>query len=374
MLRHLAEGQNRTYITLEDINARTLAISDPDLFFQMYKPPIIIDNVQYAQELFSQIKLLCDESEERGQFWLTGSQRYGAIRNVQESLAGRIGIFELFSFTKNEIAGLKFANELDFTYSCFAERQKTAEVNDVVRVFEHIWQGGMPLAIGASPEEREEYISSYISSYIMRDAAQLGGVSDSYRFGKFLHACASLVSQQVNYKTLADVSEISQPTARQWLELLESLGIVYLMQPYYNNSMKRLAKAPKLYFLDTGLAAHLTRWTSPQTLMMGAANGHFFENYVVAEIAKNLSYSATKANITYYRDSNAKEIDIFIERNNYIHPFEIKMSANPDPREVKKFELLDKTQYERGNGGIICMCDKLVPIDAQNSLIPCSLI
>ena len=177
-----------------------------------------------------------------------------------------------------------------------------------------------------------------------------------------------------HYKTLAEAAEISQPTAKEWVRLLQGLGIIYLLPPYANNELKRLAKTPKLYFCDTGLCAYLSMWLTRDTLMNGAASGHYFENYVVVELLKNFAYAPSKANLTYYRDSNAKEIDVFVEQNGVIHPLEIKKSANPDRREVKKYELLDKVNLERGSGGIICMCEEVIPIDAKNCFIPCNLI
>jgi len=374
MLRHLAEGQNRTYVTLDNLMARNLAKTDPILFFQTYKPPVIIDEVQYAPELFNQIKIFCDESEKTGLFWLTGSQQFDMMANVRETLAGRIGILELYSLSKSEKDGVVFENELDFSLPCLQARQTKTSKNDITCVFEHIWRGGMPQVLRADVEQRQEYYNSYVSTYLMRDVAELGGVTDMLRFGKFLTACAALVSEQVNYKTLADAAEISQPTSKEWLRLLEGLGIIYLLRPYAGNALKRLTKAPKLYFCDTGLAAHLAMWPTPETLMNGAAGGHYFENFVVAEMLKSYAYSQTRANMTYYRDSNAKEIDIVVELNNSIHPLEIKKSANPDNRDIKKFDVLNKASIKRGCGGIICMCGEVVPIDAKNCFIPCNLI
>lgn len=374
MLRHLAEGQDRTYVSLDNHMARDLAKTDPVLFFQTYKPPILIDEVQYAPELFSQIKILCDNSQGKGLFWLTGSQQYSMIKNVRETLAGRIGILDLYSLSMNEKDNVTFENDLDFTLKCLLERQKIAPKNDIIRVFEHVWRGGMPRVVYADPEQRQEYFSSYIDSYIMRDVAELGGITDSLRFRKLLIACAALVSQQLNYKTLADSADISQPTAKEWVRLLESLGIVFLLQPYSNNALKRLSKTPKLYFCDTGLCAFLSMWPTPETLMNGAAGGHYFENHLVIELLKNYAYSKTKVNLSYFRDSNAKEIDIFVEKDGLIHPLEIKKSANPDKREIKKFSVLDKVALPRGNGGILCMCEEVIPIDKQNCFIPCNLL
>lgn len=374
ILKHLAEGQKRTYVSMDNTMARTLAKSDPVLFFQTYKPPIIIDEIQKAPELFEQIKIMCDESEERGLFWLTGSLQYNMMKNVRETLAGRIGILELYSLSKNEVDGIRFPNEMDFSLACLQQRQACTGKNDVVDVFDHIWRGGMPDAIYADAEQRQEYYNSYIETYLMRDVSEEGGITDSVRFRKFLNACAALVAEQVNYKTLAEAAEISQPTAKDWLRLLQGLGIIYLLQPFANNELKRLAKTPKLYFCDTGLCAYLSMWLTRDTLMNGAASGHYFENYVIIELVKNFSYSSVKANLTYYRDSNAKEIDVMVEENGLIHPLEIKKSANPDRREIKKYEIIDKTNLERGSGGIICMCEEVIPIDGKNCFIPCNLI
>ena len=374
MLRHLAEGQNRTYVTLDNLMARNLAKTDPYMFFQTYKPPMIIDEVQHAPELFSQIKRICDESDRTGLFWLTGSQHFEMMKNVRETLAGRIGILELYSLTKNEKDGIFFENTLDFSLPCLLERQAAAEKNDIINVYEHIWRGGMPRVSDADAEQRQEYYDAYIDTYLMRDVAELGGVTDTLRFGRFLTACAALISVQINYKTLADGADISQPTAKAWLRLLEGMGIVFLLRPYANNALKRLTKTPKLYFLDTGLAAHLSMWPTRETLMNGAASGHFFENSVVVEMLKNYAYSPNKANMTYYRDSNAKEIDVLVELGNAVYPLEIKKSANPNNREAAKFDVLEKASVTQGCGGIICMCKEVIPIDSKNCFIPCSLI
>jgi len=374
MLRHLAEGHNRTYVSMDNLMARNLAKNDPVLFFQTYKPPIIIDEVQYATELFGQIKIMCDESSLPGQFWLTGSQQFKMMKNVRETLAGRIGILELYSLSKNEKDSIYFEDDLDFSLSCLQKRQSVTPKNDIIRIYEHIWRGGMPQIIHSDSEQRQEYYDAYVDTYLMRDIAEVGRVTDTLRFSKFLTACAALIAEQVNYKTLAETAEISQPTAKDWLKLLESLGIVYLLRPYANNALKRLTKTPKLYFCDTGLAASLSMWPTRDTLMNGAASGHYFENFVVVELLKNYAYSRDKADMTYFRDSNAKEIDIFVQRNAFIHPLEIKKSANPDWREVKKFSVLDKTSIVKGCGGIICMCEEVIPIDSTNCFIPCSLI
>lgn len=374
MLKHLAEGTERTYVSLDDIMARELAQNDPALFFQTYKPPILIDEVQYAPQLFERIKLICEDTEEKGLFWLTGSQQYNMMNHVRETLAGRIGILELYSLSQREKMGALFDEALDFSFESLQKRQSVIPPNDITEIFGHIWRGGMPQVLNANEEMRQEYYSSYIDTYLMRDVAQTGGVTDSAKFMKLLKTCAALTGEQVNYATLAEASDISEPTAKNWIRLLEGLGIIYLLKPYSNNELKRLVKTPKLYFCDTGLCAYLSMWLTRDTLMNGAASGHYYENYVVMELLKNYAYGKTKANLCYYRDSNAKEIDVFIEINGFVHPLEIKKSASPDRREIKKYGLLDKASIPRGNGGIICMCDKPIPIDDKNSYIPSNLL
>ncbi|MCD7921997.1 MAG: ATP-binding protein [Clostridiales bacterium] len=373
MLRHLAED-GRTYVTMDNAMARELAVSDPQLFFQTWKPPILIDEVQKAPELFEQIKIICDENDEKGLIWLTGSQQYEMIKNVRETLAGRIGILELYSLSAREKSGVVFDDDLDFSLTALQTRQRRLPKNDVIQVFQHIWEGGMPQVQGIDDELRLEYFNSYIETYLMRDATEAGGITDAVRFRRFLTGCASLVSEQVNYTTLAESADIAPSTAKQWLRVLEGLHIIYLLMPYSNNALKRLSKTPKLYFCDTGLCAYLSMWLTPDTLRNGAASGHFYENYVVMELVKNYAYAKSKVNLTWFRDSNKKEIDVFIEENDVIHPLEIKKSASPDRREIKKYSVIDKASLNRGCGGIICMCEEPIPIDKDNCFIPGNLI
>ncbi|MGN0573236.1 MAG: ATP-binding protein [Acutalibacteraceae bacterium] len=374
MLKHLAEGTNRTYVTLDNRMARDLAKTDPILFFQTYRPPILIDEIQKAPELFEQIKIMCDESEENGLFWLTGSQQYQMMKQVRETLAGRIGILNLYSLSQREKQGILIDDDLDFSLQGLIKRQQLFEKNNIINVYNHIWTGGMPGVQNVDSEIRNEYFNSYVETYLMRDATEVGGISDTVKFSRFLGACAALVSQTVKFSTLAEASDISEPTAKEWLNVLQGLGIVYLLKPYENNELKRLVKMPKLYFCDTALCAYLSMWLSPETLMNGAASGHYYENYVVMELVKTYAYSKVKANLSYYRDANAKEIDVFIEENDTIHPIEIKKSASPDRRETGKYTVIDKASLKRGNGGIICMCEEVLPIDNLNCFIPSNII
>ena len=372
MLKHLSE--NRTYVSLDDIDTLTLAKEDPKLFFMRYKPPIIIDEVQKAPELFPYIKILCDESEENGLFWLTGSEQFSMMKNVTESLAGRIGIMTLYPLSMSEINDVTFDTPLNFSLDSLVKREKQAKPFNLNSVFSQIWKGGMPQVQNADAEQRSLYYASYIDTYLMRDVATAGGITDEIRFKKFLTACAANTSQQLNFANLAMLSEVSQPTAKSWLMLLERLHIVYLLAPYANNKLKRLAKAPKLYFWDTGLCSYLAKWLSVDTLINGNASGYYFENFVVTELIKNLEYSSINYDISYFRDSNSKEIDVFLESEEKIHPLEIKLSACPNKREVKKYSVLDTNSISRGDGGIICMSPTVIPIDESNCYIPVNII
>lgn len=372
MLKHLSE--NRTFVSLDDVDTLTLAKEDPKLFFMRYKPPIIIDEIQKAPELFPYIKILCDESEDSGLFWLTGSEQFSMMKNVTESLAGRIGIMTLYPLSISEINNVRLDAPLDFSLDNLVKREKQTGPFDLNTVFMQIWKGGMPQVQNADDQQRSLYYSSYINTYLMRDVVSAGGVTDEIRFKKFLTACAANTSQQLNLANLAMLAEVSHPTAKSWLALLERLHIVYLLEPYANNKLKRLAKTPKLYFWDTGLCCYLAKWLSADTLINGNASGYYFENYAVTELLKDLEYNSVNYDISYFRDSNSKEIDIFLEIGGKIHPLEIKLSASPDRREIKKYSILDANSIPRGNGGIICMSPTVIPIDENNYYIPINII
>ena len=374
MLKELAKEQNRTIVTMDNGFARELAQNDPELFFQTYKPPILIDEIQKAPGLLEHIKIMCDESEERGRFWLTGSQRRKIMERSKETLAGRLGILRLYGLSYREKHGLLDPAPLDFSMGCLAERKKSLPNNDIIDVFDHIWKGGFTDVQEASPEMTQLYYQSYIDNYLIADAVNDEGISDVEGFRRFIRACAALIGNLVNYRTLGEAAGVSDQTARKWLGILQDMDVVYLLEPYSNNELQRLIKTPKLYFCDTGLCAYLTRWLTPDSLREGAAGGHFFENYVVMELVKNYAYARDSALLTFYRDSNAKEIDLFVEENGMIHPLEIKKSANPPKNETKKFSVIEKTSLIQGQGGIVCMAPSPFPIDRMNSLIPSNLI
>ena len=374
MLKHLAEKQQRTIVSMDNDYARELALSDPRLFFQTYKPPILIDEIQKAPNLLEHIKVMCDESEERGRFWITGSQRRKIMEKSQETLAGRLGILHLYGLSYREKLGILDPVPLDFSMESLVTRSEAVPENNIIDIFDHIWKGGYTDVQNASGEMAQVYYQSYIDNYLIADAVNDAGIKDIAGFKKFIRACAALVGNLVNYKTLAEAADISETTAKKWLDILQDMDVVFLLEPYSNNELQRLIKTPKLYFCDTGLCAYLTRWLTADSLRVGAANGHFYENYVVMELVKNYAYARDGAILSFYRDDNSKEIDVFVEENGKIHPLEIKESANPNKKEVKKYSVIDKTTVERGNGGIICMFPKPFPIDQKNALIPSNVI
>ena len=213
-----------------------------------------------------------------------------------------------------------------------------------------------------------------IGRRILRDAVDDNGITDTVGFRKFLRAAAAFCGRLVNYSDLAAAADVSGVTAKEWLKILSAMGIVFLLEPYSGNELKRLIKTPKLYFCDTGLAAYLSSWTSQNTLMNGAVSGHFFENYVVGEMLRTLSYGRKKGLMSFYRDKDKREIDLVLEMDGTLHPFEVKKSAAPDNRVVQNFSVLQKAERIIGCGGIICMTSKPYPIDDRNCLIPANII
>ena len=374
MLKKLAENEERTYVNLDNSRDRELAKSDPGLFFQVYKPPVLIDEAQKAPELFEQIKILCDESDQTGLFWLTGSESKKLLKGAQDSLAGRICILKMYSLSQREKSGNSDLGKMSFSYDSLLERSGYFSGNDLMDVYTHIWEGGMPGTIGMTAEQRMEYYRSYIETYLMRDAVDDNGISDTEGFRKVIRACASFAGNLVNYSDIASAGNVSLPTAKDWVNILQSMGIIFLLEPFSNNELKRMIKTPKLYFCDTGLCAYLSMWTSMETLLNGAASGYFYENYVVSEFLKMYACSKNKTNMTFYRDTNQKEIDIVLEENGTLHPLEIKRSSNPGKKATSSFHLLEKSSLKIGEGGIICMAEKPFPLDEKNNIIPCNII
>ena len=373
MLKKLMEGANRGYVTLDDLNERQLAKTDPELFLQLHKPPLLIDEVQYAPELFTYIKIHADKTHEAGAFWLTGSQVFKLMQGVQESLAGRVAVLSLTSLSQAELAGSEmspFVVELDALATRKASREKT----DAKGIFERIFRGSMPAIVSGANSNSQIFYSSYLTTYIDRDVKELSDAIDSLKFLRFITAVAARCGQMCNIAEIARDADINQSQAKNWLGILEASGIIFYLHPYSNNRLKRLVKTPKLYFYDTGLVCYLTKWSSAETLESGAMNGAILENYVVSEIKKTYLNCGIEPYLYYYRDKDAKEIDIVLEHDGMLNPIEIKKTANPGTELTKVFHLLDKSSTPRSKGAVICMKPELSAIDKDNYIIPIWMI
>jgi len=365
-------SDDRKYVSLDDPNVRLLAVEEPSLFIQRYQPPIIIDEIQYAPNLLPYIKMYVDKHKRMGDFWLTGSQMFHMMKSVSESLAGRVGIIPMQGLSSSELNHV--SNE---AYTTDTERlmRRLSDVHKMSlnEVYELIYKGSMP-AIHASKQNIERYYASYVERYINRDIKDLTQVVDELQFLRFLTACAARTSQMVNYSELAKAVGISSPTAKAWLSLLVTSGIVVLIEPYYNNTLKRIVKSPNMYFMDTGLCAYLTRWTSSETLEVSAMSGAFFETFVVSEVIKSYLNAGRRPPVYYYRDSDQKEIDLIIEENGELQAIEIKKSSNPKKSAGKHFSVLSKTGMPLKSGNVICMSDDLMPLTQDVWLVPVWLI
>ena len=376
MLEHLieVEGKGRKKVSLDDLTLRELAKTDPKMFFQLYQPPLLIDEVQYAPELFPYIKIMVDERHQPGDFWLTGSQLFKMMEGVQESLAGRVALLHLSPLSQSEIMKRPPEPPFSLELPLLSERQNGRQMLNTPEVFQRIHQGGMPALVTGTYSNASIFYSSYIDTYMERDVRRLSNDIDSLKFLRFLRSVAARTSQQVNYKGIADDAEIDQTTAKNWLHVLEALGIIFLLEPYSNNVLKRTVSTPKLYFYDSGIVCYLTRWSSPETAMEGAMSGALLENYTVAEIIKTYQNAGQEPFLYYYRDKDAREIDLILERDGKLFPIENKKMASPPKKLTKVFDLIDKSPLQRGTGAILCMADQLGAFDQNNLIVPISLI
>lgn len=371
MLKKLMENTNRGYVSLDDLNARNLAKSDPELFLQLHKPPILIDEVQYAPELFTYIKMHVDKNQNPGDFWLTGSQVFKLMRGVQESLAGRVAVLSMTTLSQAEISNRDMT---PFVVDLEALSKRERITADTHGIFDRIFKGSMPAIVSGANTNSQIFYSSYLSTYIERDVKELAESIDSLKFLRFMTAVAARCGQMLNVAEVARDADINQQQAKAWLNVLETLGIIFYLHPYSNNLLKRLVKTPKLYFYDTGLVCYLTKWSSTETLESGAMNGAILENYVVSEIAKTYLNCGQEPFMYYYRDKDAKEIDIVLEHDGVLNPIEIKKTSNPGTELTKVFSLLDKASVPREKGAIICMKPSLGAIDRDNYIVPVWMI
>lgn len=345
-------------VSLDDEFLEEQARETPSMFLTLNPPPVIYDEVQRAPNLFRQIKIACDETKEKGRFYLSGSQPIELMQEASESLSGRVSVLELSTLSLREILGVTFNKPFLPTMEYVAERNKEVLRGD--NIWKIIHRGGYP-ALQEPDMDWSQFFSSYVKTYLERDVRSITGVQDLDAFRKFMISVAARTGQMLNYSNIADEIGKDQTTVRRWMSILEASGIVYLLEPYTNSVLKRAIKTPKVYFRDTGLAAYLTRWLTPETLANGAMSGAFFESFVVSEILKSYSNRGLDYRyfVSYYRGKDNKrenEIDLIIEQDGVLYPIEIKQSEQPTAKETSAFTILDKIEEKkRGMGAVVCM-------------------
>lgn len=382
MLRHI--NKNINYVSLDNLNARDLAISDPELFLETYKTPLVIDEFQYAPNLLSYIKIRVDEArfdrvfnsgdDVNVMYYLTGSQSFLSMKNVSESLAGRVGIIEMYGLSTNELN--MQSDEIFIPEISELQKKKISNKPDSNKIFERIFKGSYPELYINENVTLNEYYESYVKTYIERDIRDLINISDEIKFMKFMTSIAARTGEELNITTVANDAEISVPTAQSWLSILVNTGLVILLEPFSNNVIKRTIKRPKIYFMDTGLACYLAKYPSAEILEASAYAGHIFETYVVSEIVKTFANNGKnfKRYLFYYRDDKKRQIDLIIDYNNKLYPIEIKKGKKPNGECTKNFEVLGNLNMEIGKGIVLCMCDEIFPIDRDNYYVPVNYI
>lgn len=377
----MIKDENMNYVTLDDYDAKNLALNDPKYFLEQYTPPLLIDEIQYAPNLLPYIKMIVDEQrlnalkhgkKEKAMFWLTGSQQFSLMKNVSESLAGRVGVLNLYSLSLNELSG---RDSEPFTPEIETLKRKTViNVKNVNQLFNVIYNGGMP-SVATDVVDRNSFYSSYIATYLERDVKQLFNVGKTMEFYNFLQYIAVRTAQEINFSSISKEIGVDCKTVKNWISILESSGIIYLLQPYYTNLSNRIIKTPKLYFMDTGLASYLAKYPTAETLENGALSGAIFETFVVSEIVKNLTSHGVdpKGRLYYYRDKDQKEIDLIFTSGETLYPIEIKKGVSPASPD-KNFKILNKLSSSVGTGIVLCACEKLTPINKNCWLCPIDYI
>ena len=374
LLDHI-RGPERRIVSLDDPARREEARRDPRGFLQRFPPPVLIDEVQYAPELLPFIKIAVDEDRRPGAFWLTGSQQFQLMRGMSESLAGRVGIVRLLGFSWRE-CDQRIAALPPFvpTREILDQREATAAVSSIEAAYARIWAGTMPALVTGQVLDRDLFWSSYVQTYLERDVRDLAQVGDLAAFHRFLRACAARTAQILNLSELARDVDVSVPTARRWLSVLEASLQVFLLPPYFDNLTKRLVKRPKMYFLDTGLAAYLTGWSSPETLAAGAMSGPMLETFVVVEILKSWWNRMKEPALFYLRDKDAREVDLLIECDDLLHPVEVKRTASPQPQWGRVMTPAGRVSKALGPGAVVCLAPARIGLAEGLEAVPVGLL
>jgi len=364
LLRALAAA-GRRYVTLDDPLALRLAREDPALFLETYAPPVLIDEVQYAPQLLPHVKMAADARQRAGDYWLTGSQPFHLMHGVSESLAGRVAVLSLLGLSRREALGLPRAGAFVPTPQHLRKLQRSGTPAGLHDLYSHIWRGSFPGLVARPGASRDLFFGSYLQTYLQRDVRDLAQVGDQTAFLRFIRATAARTAQLLNMADLARDADIAPNTAKRWLAVLEASGIVSLLQPWHSTLSKRLVKTPKLHFLDTGLAAYLTQWNSPQTLEAGAMAGALFESWVYGEILRSHAHGGHAAALYHYRDKDQREIDLLIEADGLLHPVECRKSAAPGRDALAGITALAHRGAALGPGAVVCMVPNVVPLQAQ---------
>ena len=373
LLEHL-QKRGRKYVTLDDLALRALAREEPDLLLERFPPPVLIDEIQYAPELMPSIKRHVDKSHEPGAFWLTGSQQFQMMKDVSETLAGRVAIINLLGFSRRE----KERRRLDIepflpTPHHIGKRAESGATTSLTSVYKEIWSGSFPALGAGKVRDRDLFFRSYVQTYLERDVRDLVQVGSLESFRRFLTASAARTGGLLNYSDLARDAGVSVNTARQWMSVLVASYQVHLVPPYHSNVTKRLTKAPKLYFLDTGLCAYLTRWTTPQTLEAGAMSGAILETFVFAEILKSWWHRTRELPLYYYRDKDGREVDFLIVTDGKLFPIEVKKSARVH-RTANLFGPLKRLKRPVDHGAVICLYPQVLPISKECTSVPVGIL
>lgn len=366
----LSDGPSaRRYVTLDNPQLLMLAREEPALFLQRFPPPVLIDEIQYAPGLFPHIKEVVDANGGKGLYWLTGSQPFHLMKNVGESLAGRVAVMQLQGFSLGERLG-HGEKQHPFIPGAAENPPISPLAAPLGWIFEHIWRGSFPALYASDAPDRDLFYASYLQTYLQRDVRDLAQVGDLTAFTRFLRSAAARTGQMLNIADMARDVGVAPNTGKHWLSVLQASGLIWLLEPYHTNISKRLVKTPKLYFLDTGLAAYLTEWSTPATLEAGAMSGAIFETWVIGELLKGWWHDGKQAPFYYYRDRDKKEIDLLIVRDGRVYPVEIKKTASPGRDTVRHFSMLNALGIEVGPGAIICLAPERLPVTAQVEAVP----
>lgn len=377
LLKHYLNERERTYVSLDDLMARNLALTDPALFLQRYNPPVLIDEIQYAPQLLNYIKNYVDKNDINGNVCLTSSIRFPVINDIIKIFGDRVGIVDLHGLSLNEINKTVNLGYFVPTHNNLVSRAKATTHYSLKEIYKIIWQGSMPTLYNNYAVEWQDYYASYVQTLIHQDVMRILQINDEMVFFKFLCAAAAQTGRIVNYAELAKAAEISAPTAKQWVKTLEAIGIIYMLQPFNPPGSKYVVRAPKLYFCDTGLAVYLTSWNNPEALETGAMSNEFFETWVVMEIYKSYSNNGLVPPLYYLRNFNGKELDLIIYENGIAYPVAISKSTLPN-KMLKTFAILtpvaNDAQIKIGEGAIICFADGLIKASENISYVPAWMI